>query len=179
MKSQLDTGRVRIRPAAVADRATLVEFRLAMFADMAALRPRVEAVSPAEPAVLREANERWMGEHFGRDFISWIAELDGQPVASVGLLWFAHPPGPASPGGLEAYVLNVYTRPEARRMGLAKALMEQLIEEAQSAGVRRIWLRASDEGRLLYEAMGFQTGNYLELVPESPGTSPRGGPSLT
>lgn len=166
MKAQLDTGRVLIRPAAAADQATLVEFRLAMFADMAARKPRTEAVSPTDAAALREVNERWLGEHFGRDFISWIAELDGRPVASAGLLWFAHPPGPVNPGGLEAYILNVYTRPEARRMGLAQALMERLIEEARAAGVRRIWLRTSDKGRPLYESMGFRPGDYLELKPE-------------
>jgi len=166
MKSQFNTGRVLIRPATAADQATLVEFRLAMFADMAARRPRAEAVSPTDPAAVREANERWLDEHFGRDFISWIAELDGRPVASAGLLWFAHPPGPVNPGGREAYILNVYTRPEARRMGLAGALMERLVEEARAAGVRRIWLRTSEEGRPLYEAMGFRTGDYLELTPE-------------
>ena len=169
MKSPLDTGRVLIRPAVAADQATLLEFRLALLADR---RPRVEAMSPADPAVLREANERWLDDHLGRDFISWVAELDGRPVASAGLLWFAHPPGPANPGGMEAYILNVYTRPEARRMGLARALMERLVKEAQSAGGRRIWLRASDQGRPLYVAMGFRTGDYLELRPESAGALP-------
>ena len=137
-----------------------------MFADMAASEPLTEDVSPTAPAALREANERWLSEHLGRDFISLIAELDGRPVASAGLLWFAHPPGPYNPGGLEAYILNVYTRPEARRMGLARTLMERLVDESRAAGVRRIWLRASGEGRPLYEAMGFRAGDYLELAPE-------------
>jgi GNAT superfamily N-acetyltransferase len=51
-------------------------------------------------------------------------------------------------------------------MGLARALMERLVEEARRAGVRRIWLRASAEGRPLYEGMGFRPGNYLQLTPE-------------
>jgi ribosomal protein S18 acetylase RimI-like enzyme len=81
-------------------------------------------------------------------------------------MWFPHPPGPINPVGLEAYILNVYTRPDARRMGLARALMERLVEEARAAGVRRIWLRASDDGRPLYEAMEFRAGNYLQLMLE-------------
>jgi hypothetical protein len=32
--------------------------------------------------------------------------------------------------------------------------------------VRRIWLRASDDGRPLYEAMEFRAGNYLQLMLE-------------
>jgi ribosomal protein S18 acetylase RimI-like enzyme len=74
--------------------------------------------------------------------------------------------GSVNPGGTEAYILNVFTRPEARRLGLARALMDRLVQEARAAGVRRIWLRANDEGRPLYEAMGFRTGRYLELMPD-------------
>jgi ribosomal protein S18 acetylase RimI-like enzyme len=122
---------------------------------------------PADaPGALRAANEEWLGEHLGRDFQAWIAELDGVPVASAGLLWFSHPPGTTNPGGLEAYILNVYTRPEARRRGLARALMERAVDAARAAGVRRVWLRASVEGRPLYEAMGFRENNYLELIPD-------------
>jgi ribosomal protein S18 acetylase RimI-like enzyme len=166
MTAQLDPVRVLIRPATSADRDTIVSFRLAMFADMFAGEPRAEDPPRVDLEALREANERWVGEHFGRDFISWLAELDGAPVASAGLLWFAHPPGPVSPAGLEAYILNVYTKPEARRLGLAKALASRAVDEARAKGVRRIWLRASDDGRPLYEAIGFRTGRYLELTPD-------------
>jgi GNAT superfamily N-acetyltransferase len=137
-----------------------------MLADLFHHEASAEATRLVVPAKLREANERWMYEHFGRDFVAWMADLDGRPVATAGLLWFAHPPGPINPGGLEAYILNVYTRPEARRMGLARALMERLVHEARAAGVRRIWLRASAEGRPLYESIGFRTGDYLQLTPE-------------
>jgi ribosomal protein S18 acetylase RimI-like enzyme len=165
MTSQVDSARVQIRPATAADLSMLVDFRIAMFADMFAREHGSEAPRPEDPA-LRTANERWLDEHLGRDYLGWVAELDGRPVATAGLLWFAHPPGHVNVGGVEAYILNVYTRPEARRMGLAQALMERVVEEARAAGVRRIWLRASDEGRPLYEAMGFRTGRYLELMPD-------------
>jgi len=165
MTAQLEAGRVSIRPAVASDRATIVEFRLAMFDDMSG----AEAGLTPRPESLGRDNERWVAEHLGSDFFAWIADLDGRPVASAGLVWFAHPPGPLNPIGTEAYILNVYTRPEARRRGLARALMERLVEEAGRAGVGRIWLRASDEGRPLYEAMGFRTGNYLELRTGQPG----------
>ncbi len=160
----LANDRVRIRPATASDQATLVEFRLAMFADMRNCEPGAKTALLADLEALRASNLRWMAEHFGRDFIAWVVDLDGRTVASAGLLWFAHPPGPRNPGGREAYILNVYTRPEARRMGLARALMERVVEEARAADVRRIWLRASADGRPLYEAIGFAVGNYLELT---------------
>jgi GNAT superfamily N-acetyltransferase len=165
----LQFGRALIRRAVAEDQTILVDFRLAMLAEMAHVlgHQTGRATLPgADPAVMREANNRWVGEHFGRDFVAWLADLDGRPVATAGLMWFAHPPGPADPGSLEAYILNVYTRPEARRMGLARALIQTLVEEARSAGVRRIWLRTSPEGRRLYEGMGFGPGDYLQLTLE-------------
>lgn len=81
-------------------------------------------------------------------------------------MWFPHPPGPRNLRGLEAYVLNVYTKPEFRRLGIARALMARTIDEARAAGVTRIWLRASHEGRPLYEEIGFGASNYLELAPK-------------
>ncbi len=159
MTKPLDVGRVSIRPAAAADLATVLEFRMAMLEELfgAAAGPMPDS------AELRHANERWIAEHFGRDFFAWIADQDGRSVASAALLWFAHPPGTVNPAGHEAYILNVYTRPEARRRGFARALMDRVVTEARAAGASRIWLRASDDGRPLYEAMGFRTGNYLEF----------------
>lgn len=162
MTSPLAGGRASIRPATTLDLDTLLEFRMAMVVELSGgtYPPDVDE------AATTAANERWISEHFGRDFSAWIAELDGVPVASAGLMWFPHPPGRKNPTGMEAYILNVYTRPEARRLGLARTLMDRLVEEAHSAGVRRIWLRASDDGRPLYEAMGFRGGKYLELTPD-------------
>ena len=159
MNAPLDTGRISIRPAVPSDLATLVEFRLAMLVDIFGQQT---GLGP-DPATLRAANERWFGEHLGRDFITWMAELDGIPAACAGLIWYEHPPGPLNPSGLEAYVVDVYTRPEARRLGLARTLVERLLEAARAAGAGRIWLRASDDGRPLYEALGFVTGNYMQL----------------
>jgi GNAT superfamily N-acetyltransferase len=127
---------------------------------------------------LRDANAAWLEEHFGRGFSAWIAELDGVPVASAGLQWFEHPPGPKNHAGTEAYILNVYTIPEARRLGLARKLVQRIIDEALAADVRRIWLRASQYGRPLYESMGFGAGSYLQLRA-NPTLLPTGGdPSL-
>ena len=154
-------GPLVLRPATRSDLDTLLEFRLAM---LEAVFPRDTSAPATDAALLREANERWLGEHLGLDFQAWMADLDGRTVASAGLLWFPHPPGPNNPGGLEAYILNVYTLLEARRLGAARALMELLVDAAKAAGVRRIWLRASEDGRPLYESMGFRAGNYMELT---------------
>jgi GNAT superfamily N-acetyltransferase len=152
-----------IREATGADAETLLEHRLGMLE--AVFRSRDP--SPAETSVdMREANRTWLAAHLGGDFQAWLAEIEGQVAGSAAVLWFPHPPAPVNPIGIEAYVLNVFTDVRFRRRGVARALMAHLVEEARSRGIKRIWLRASEEGRPLYLDMGFRESNYLQLLDE-------------
>jgi GNAT superfamily N-acetyltransferase len=148
-----------IREAGPADLLIVLEFRMGMMTDIFT----AENDAPGDADSLREANALWLAEHMGRDFAAWLAEVGGRPAGSAAVLWFPHPPGPRNPGGLEAYVLNVYTKPEFRRLGIARALMARVVDAARARGVNRIWLRASSEGRPLYENIGFGASNYLEM----------------
>ncbi len=150
-----------IRPATAEDIPTVLEHRLAM---LAAVFPDDGTPGRATIEDVREANRAWVEAHLGVDFFVWIAEREGQALASAAILWFEHPPSQINPAGREAYVLNVYTEPTARRQGLARQLLERLVEEARASGVKRVWLRASAEGRPLYESMGFGPNNYLQLT---------------
>ena len=54
-----------------------------------------------------------------------------------------------------AHLMNVYVKKDFRRKGLAKKMLELLIEEAKSRKVTEISLDATEKGRPLYESMGF------------------------
>ena len=154
------TPSLSIRPAVSTDLPALLECRMGMLADVF---PEHSGGGSDWQALVAD-NRRWLDEHFGRDFQAWIGDLDGRLAGSAAVMWFPHPPGPTNPGGTEAYVLSVYTRPDCRRRGVARALMEAIVREAQGRGIKRIWLRASSEGRPLYEQMGFGPSNYLQLA---------------
>ena len=51
--------------------------------------------------------------------------------------------------------MNVYVKKDFRRKGLAKKMLELLIEEAKTRDVTEISLDATEKGRPLYESMGF------------------------
>lgn len=51
--------------------------------------------------------------------------------------------------------MNVYTRREYRRRGIARKMVELLIRETWKKGVTEISLDATESGRPLYESMGF------------------------
>ena len=77
------------------------------------------------------------------------------PVACATLCYKRTIPTPGHPTGKRAHLMNVYTAPGYRRRGLARRLLTLLHREAEGRGVTEITLDATDEGRRLYESMGY------------------------
>ena len=61
-----------------------------------------------------------------------------------------------------AWIGMVLTRPEYRRQGLARRLMKDAIAKAELDGIRTLKLDATDEGRPLYESLGFVVEEAVE-----------------
>jgi GNAT superfamily N-acetyltransferase len=66
-------------------------------------------------------------------------------------------------------VVNVYTEREWRKQGVARALMEALMEWASSRHFDRVVLHASDDGRPLYDSLGFMATNEMRWTPNKKG----------
>lgn len=94
--------------------------------------------------------------------VAWLAEGAAGPVGMVALLLHHHPPVPISERR-RGYVTAVYVRPESRRQGLGRALMEAAIDFAREQGLQRLELRTSQAGRPLYTALGFKVQEVLAL----------------
>ena len=75
---------------------------------------------------------------------------------------------PGRYGGLETgrcgYILNMYTIPEARGRGVCTRLLEELIKEAKSLGLRYLHLHASEDGVNIYRKAGFAEPKRAELA---------------
>ena len=63
------------------------------------------------------------------------------------------------PSGKRAHLMNVHVEKEFRRKGIARKMIELLVDEAKERGVTEISLDATDDGRKLYEAMNWHTNN--------------------
>jgi predicted GNAT family N-acyltransferase len=61
-----------------------------------------------------------------------------------------------------AWIGMVLTRPEYRLQGLAKRLMKDAISSAERCGIRTLKLDATNEGRPLYESLGFVVEQTVE-----------------
>jgi GNAT superfamily N-acetyltransferase len=89
------------------------------------------------------------------DFTGWVAEVDGEVVATGGMVLWHKPPLDDDPSGREAYIMNMYTIPDLRGNGIAAKIVDKLIEDARIAGIKRIRLHASESGAKIYKAKGF------------------------
>ena len=67
--------------------------------------------------------------------------------------------------GKRAHIMNVYVREEYRRRGIAREMMEILLDEAKKSGVTQITLDATESGRPLYKSLGFNgSEEFMELI---------------
>ena len=71
-----------------------------------------------------------------------------------------------NPSGNKAYIMNMYTNPEYRRLGIAYKTLDMLIRDTKSKGITAISLEATDMGRPLYEKYGFVKMNDEMELPE-------------
>ena len=150
-----------IRQADMADIPALVSLRMGLFCEVG------ELAEPLADLDLWQATSAYFsaGQADG-SARSWVAEVEGEVVASGTLALFVRPPYPGNLSGLEAYLLNMYTLPAYRKQGMASALLDAMVAHASAEHLGKVWLHASDQGRPLYERMGFVANPaYLEWQP--------------
>jgi GNAT superfamily N-acetyltransferase len=88
-------------------------------------------------------------------YVAWIAEEGGHPVGSGALLVQLAIPRPFIDSEREGRVQSVFVEPAARRRGIARAIMEEIIAYARALPLIRLTLHPSDDGRALYASLGF------------------------
>ena len=89
------------------------------------------------------------------DHITVLA-VDGDVVIGCASMSFIRiMPTFAHPTGKRAHLMNVYTRYEYRRQGIAQKMVELLIEKTWERGATEISLDATVLGRPIYEKIGF------------------------
>lgn len=84
-----------------------------------------------------------------------IALKNGKVVACASMSYIEMMPTFSHSTGNRAHLMNVYTNANYRRQGVARKLVQMLIDEAKEKGVTEISLDATDLGRPLYETLGF------------------------
>ena len=161
------TEKFRIRRATVQDADIIAWHRARMFQDMGEVSGNAfETLRAKAQARLEDWLERG-------DYIGWVASPVAKPqiiVGGAGVQLQPILPRPMSTSavgeGRQGTIVNVFTESEWRRRGVAALLLEEIIEWSRKEGLDRLVLHASEEGRALYDRLGFVPSNEMRFVDE-------------
>ena len=98
-------------------------------------------------------------------FVSWLAMDGNKIIGTSGMSFVEKPPYFGCPTGRLGLLSSMYTDPAYRRMGIAKELLNRVVEEARFFGCGAVHITASDMGVKLYTAYGFKhNGNFMQYT---------------
>ena len=104
-------------------------------------------------------------EYFLNGDQTTILALDGgEVIGCASMSYLKIMPTFSHPTGTRAHLMNVYTNPSYRRQGIARKMVNMLIDDAWSKGATEISLDATKLGRPLYESMGFIDSNECMVL---------------
>jgi ribosomal protein S18 acetylase RimI-like enzyme len=156
---EFERERIVYRPATINDVSALVDYRVRLLNEL------LNHPEDDDTKLLRRSLVEYFTKAIlSKDFIAWVAEYDGKIIATSGMVVWQKP---AIYGGVESgklgYLLNFYTVPEARGMGIATCLLNELFSEAKSSGIKYLHLHASKDGIGIYKKAGFIEPEMPEL----------------
>ncbi len=158
----------QIRFATKDDAAVTGWHRARMFQDMGYVPANLfESFRAKSEARLRQALTS--GEYIG-----WLASAASAPekiIAGAGVQLRQTLPYPLGEpdgeirvaDGRQGIILNVFTEPELRRRGVAMLLMKKIIAWSREQHLDDLVLHASDDGRVLYERLGFAAATEMSF----------------
>ena len=105
-------------------------------------------------------------DYFTNGAQTTVLAFDGENAVGCATICYVQVmPTFSHPTGKRAHIMNVYVREEFRRRGIAREMMKMLLDEAKSRGVTQITLDATESGRPLYQALGFESSEeFMELI---------------
>ena len=88
---------------------------------------------------------------------AWVIEEKGRIVSSGAITLVSFVPNPSDLSSQIAYLHSMYTEKSHRNKKCAQRIIHNVIKHCNSNGIKRILLNASDEGRPVYQKIGFRS----------------------
>jgi GNAT superfamily N-acetyltransferase len=154
-----DLGEYVLREATLDDVQVLVRQRRLMF---------MEATGAKDEEALNSMDrvyERYIRRALpSGNFKAWLVETkEGEVVSGGGISIYEQPPRPQDDTLRYVYIHSVYTEPRHRRRGLARKILETIVEWCRCNGFKTLTLHAVDASRPLYESMGFKPTTEMRM----------------
>lgn len=137
-------------------KATIDDLEILTETRITVLRAANKLSDDVNMSVVKEESYRYYQDALTNDsHVAYLVFDDDEFVGAGGISFFKVMPTFHNPTGQKAYIMNMYTKPEYRRNGIAYKTLDLLIAEAKRKDFTTISLEATDMGRPLYEKYGF------------------------
>jgi GNAT superfamily N-acetyltransferase len=105
-------------------------------------------------------------------FVAFGVEADGRLV-SCGAGWVEeHLPSPGQYDGRRGHIASMSTEPDWKRQGFGRQVFAALMDWFAAEQIVRVDLRATEDGRRLYESFGFRVLGGATMAWTAPGVRP-------
>lgn len=155
----------RVRRATPRDADIIAWHRARMFQDMGDVSGEAFEILRTKACTKLE---QWLEKE---KYFGWLASPADQPemvVAGAGVQLQPILPRPVNVStigeGRQGTIVNVFTEPQWRRRGIAGLLIKEIITWSKNEQIDRLVLHASDDGRSIYERLGFTESNEMRFV---------------
>jgi GNAT superfamily N-acetyltransferase len=153
-----------LRRATLDDAADLTRLRGLMNEAMG-----TPAGDPAWRTACEQALVRRLAE---QDFVAFVVEADDR-VVSCGVGWLEeHLPSPRQLDGRRGHIASMSTEAAYQRRGYGRLVFGALMGWFAAYDIPRVDLRATPDGRPLYEAFGFRELGGASMAWTAPGVGP-------
>ncbi|MCL2235930.1 MAG: GNAT family N-acetyltransferase [Defluviitaleaceae bacterium] len=144
------------KKASIKDTQTLVAFRKLQLID--------EGQAP-DTNIDKELTSYFESSLSNGSLTQFIALENDVAVATGGVHFYLYPPSFKNVTGKMAYIANMYTSPDFRGKGIAKALLNLVIKEAEEREHYLVRLHSSEQGYPVYKKYGFDdTPGFMALM---------------
>ena len=101
-----------------------------------------------------------------KSFIAIVAENNGKAISTAFMTLSERPPRKPFIPCLSGTIYNVFTHEKYRRQGVATNILKLIIEEARNNGAEFIDLLATQDGKSVYEKLGFWSIDMTSMRKE-------------
>jgi len=120
------------------------------------LRAANKLSNDVDMSLVEKESYKYYQKCFEKDEHVAYLVYDGDEFAGCGaVIFYEVMPTYNNPLGTNAYIMNMYTRPEYRGKGIASQTLDLLVQEAKKRGIIKISLEATEMGRPVYAKYGF------------------------
>ena len=141
---------MKLRKADIKDINQLVEMRIGY------LKEDYGTLSEEQIGGISEQLPSYFKSHLNKDLYVYVAECNGEIISTVFMLVVEKPANPSFLTGKTGTFLNVYTKENFRKKGIANSLVETALKDAEKLSLSYVDLQATKDGYSLYLKNNFK-----------------------